>query len=147
MLTKIKNVFTRKEARTAMLADHTLTIGDKKVRVRKVTPKEFKELITVTGNIPNLVIQVMNAPEGQYVAYALAAVEAATEDFVTMTSQLTGIDEDYLHNDAAMSEVVEYLVQMVEYNNLSRMVKNVMSLLPKAAKTEATSNEVETTEV
>ncbi|MEH7541631.1 MULTISPECIES: hypothetical protein [Bacillus cereus group] len=144
MLTKIKNVFTRKEAQTAMLADHTLKIGDKKVRVRKVTPKEFKELIAVTGNIPNLVIQVMNAPEDQYAAYALAAVEAATDDFVAITSQLTGIDEDYLHHDAGMSEIVEYLVQMVEYNDLNRMVKNVASLLPKATETEATSNEATT---
>jgi hypothetical protein len=143
---KIKNVFTRKEAASAMLADHTLKIGDKKVRVRKVTPKEFKELIAVTGNIPNLIIQVMNAPEDQYAAYALAAVDAATDDFVTIASQLTGIDEDCLQNDAAMSEIVEYLVQMVEFNDLQRMVKNVMSLLPKAQKKEAMTNE-ETTEV
>ncbi|MEK4697773.1 hypothetical protein MKX31_27990 [Bacillus sp. FSL M8-0063] len=146
MLTKIKNVFTRKEAQTAMLSDDTLTLGSKKVRVRKVTPKEFKELMTVTGNVPNLVIQVMGAPEDQYVAYALAAVEAATDDFVTITSQLTGIDEDYLHNDAGMAEIVEYLVQMTKYNDLDRMVKNVMSLLPKAPTTKAKKSE-ETTEV
>lgn len=146
MLTKIKSVFTRKEAQTAMLADSTLPIGNKKVRVRKITPKEFKELMTVTGNVPNLVIQVMNAPEDQYAAYALAAIDAATDDFVAITSQLTGIDEDYLHNDASVSEIIEYLVQMTEYNDLKRMVKNVMSLLPKAAKTEATTS-VETTEV
>ncbi|MED3182062.1 hypothetical protein P4305_18830 [Bacillus thuringiensis] len=146
MLTKIKNVFTRKEAQTAMLADHTLKIGDKKVRVRKVTPKEFKELIAVTGNVPNLVIQVMNAPEDQYAAYALAAVDAATDDFVTITSELTGIDEDYIRHDAGMSEVVEYLVQMVKFNDLNRMVKNVISLLPKAKK-EATETNEETAEV
>ncbi|MCW1241936.1 hypothetical protein [Bacillus pretiosus] len=146
MITKIKNLFTRKEAQTAMLADSTLPIGSKKVRVRKITPKEFKELMTVTGNVPNLVIQVINAPEDQYAAYTMAAVDAATDDFVTITSQLTGIAEDYLHNDAGMSEIVEYLVQMTEYNDLKRMVKNVMSLLPKAPKTESTKSE-ETTEV
>ncbi|EJP81156.1 hypothetical protein [Bacillus cereus] len=148
MLTKIANIFTKKEAEKAMLAPDTLTLGSKKVRIRKVTPKEFKEMIAVTGNVPNLVIQVMSAPEDQYAMYALAAVENATDDFVTITSALTGIDEDYLHGEVGMSEVIEYLVQMVKYNDLERMVKNVISLLPKAKKTtEATETIEETTEI
>lgn len=136
MLRKITNVFTKKEAEKAMLSDDTLTLGMKKVRIRKVTPKEFKELIAVSGNVPNLVLQVVNAPEDQYAAYAIAAAEAATDDFVTITSQLTGIDADYLQSEAGISEVIEYLVQMVKYNDLERMVKNLTSLLPKAKKAE-----------
>lgn len=136
MLRKITNVFTKKEAEKAMLSNDTLTLGTKKVRIRKVTPKEFKELIAVSGNVPNLVLQVVNAPEDQYAAYAIAAAEAATDDFVTITSQLTGIDADYLQSEAGMSEIVEYLVQMVKYNDLERMVKNLTSLLPKAKKAE-----------
>lgn len=148
MLRKITNVFTKKEADKAMLAPDTLTLGTKKIRIRKVTPKEFKELIAVSGNVPNLVIQVISAPEDQYAAYAFAAVEAATDDFVTITSQLTGIDADYLQSEAGMSEIVEYLVQMVKYNDLERMVKNLISLLPKAKKTEEATETIEaTTEV
>lgn len=148
MLRKITNVFTKKEADKAMLAADTLTLGTKKVRIRKVTPKEFKELIAVSGNVPNLVIQVMSAPEDQYAAYAIAAVEAATDDFVTITSQLTGIDVDYLQSEAGMSEIVEYLVQMVKYNDLERMVKNLTSLLPKVKKAEEATETIEaTTEV
>ncbi|BCA37343.1 hypothetical protein KLI54_23660 [Bacillus thuringiensis] len=145
MLRKITNVFTKKEASKAMLAPDTLTLGMKKVRIRKVTPKEFKELIAVSGNVPNLIIQVINAPADQYAAYAIAAVEAATDDFVTITSQLTGIDVEYLQGEAGMSEIVEYLVQMVKYNDLERMVKNLISLLPKAKKTEETTETIEAT--
>lgn len=128
------NIFKRKEAEQTMLSKDTVKLGERKVRIRKITPKEFKDLISVTGNIPNLILQVMAAPEDQYAMYALAAAEASVDDFVAITSQLTQIDEDYITDQVGISEVVEYITQMVKYNDLGRMVKNVISLLPKATK-------------
>ncbi|SCV23878.1 Uncharacterized protein BCRIVMBC845_06475 [Bacillus cereus] len=133
MLSKF-NIFKRKEAEQTMLSKDTVKLGERKVRIRKITPKEFKDLISVTGNIPNLILQVMAAPEDQYAMYALAAAEASVDDFVAITSQLTQIDEDYITDQVGISEVVEYITQMVKYNDLGRMVKNVISLLPKATK-------------
>lgn len=133
MLSKL-NIFKRKEAEQSMLSTDTVKLGDRKVRIRKITPKEFKDLMSVTGNIPNLIIQVMAAPQDQYAMYALAAAEACIDDLVSITSQLTQIDEDYLSDQVGMSEIVEYVTQMVKYNDLERMVKNALSLLPKAKK-------------
>ncbi|MFB5568676.1 hypothetical protein ACE41F_26945 [Bacillus cereus] len=128
----MKTIFKRKKAKEAMQRVDTLTLGEKKVRITKITPRQYKELFSVIGNIPNLVYQVANAPEGDYRAYVLMALEVGMDDIVGIVSYLTGIEADYLHDQASFYDLTEYLVQMVEYNNIEKTLKNVASLLPKA---------------
>ncbi|HGO9416664.1 TPA: hypothetical protein ACLBZX_005159 [Bacillus cereus] len=127
----MKTFFKRKKAKEAMQRVDTLTLGEKKVRITKITPRQYKELFSVIGNIPNLVYQVANAPEDDYRAYVLMALEVGMDDIVGIVSYLTGIDADYLHDKASFYDLTEYLVQMVEYNNIEKTLKNVASLLPK----------------
>ncbi|MFL1677592.1 MULTISPECIES: hypothetical protein [Bacillales] len=128
----MKTLFKRKKAKEAMQRVDTLTLGEKKVRITKITPRQYKELFSVIGNIPNLVYQVANAPEDDYRAYVLMALEVGMDDIVGIVSYLTGIDAEYLHDQANFYDLTEYLVQMVEYNNIEKTLKNVASLLPKA---------------
>ncbi|QCY64991.1 hypothetical protein [Bacillus thuringiensis] len=127
----MKTLFKRKKAKEAMQRVDTLTLGEKKVRITKITPRQYKELFSVIGNIPNLVYQVANAPEDDYRAYVLMALEVGMDDIVGIVSYLTGIEADYLHDQASFYDLTEYLVQMVEYNNIEKTLKNVASLLPK----------------
>ena len=127
----MKTLFKRKKAKEAMQRVDTLTLGEKKVRITKITPRQYKELFSVIGNIPNLVYQVANAPEDDYRAYVLMALEVGMDDIVGIVSYLTGIEADYLHDQASFYDITEYLVQMVEYNNIEKTLKNVASLLPK----------------
>ncbi|PFJ15835.1 hypothetical protein, partial [Bacillus cereus] len=126
----MKTLFKRKKAKEAMQRVDTLTLGEKKVRITKITPRQYKELFSVIGNIPNLVYQVANAPEDDYRAYVLMALEVGMDDIVGIVAYLTGIDAEYLHDQANFYDLTEYLVQMVEYNNIEKTLKNVASLLP-----------------
>jgi len=118
----------------ALRRQGTLKLGSKSVKVEKITPRQYKELFGVIGSLPNLIMTVLRAPEEEYEAYLLSALEVGLEDFISVVSFLTGIDEEYLFDNAGLDELTEYLAKMAEHNNLSQTLKNVKSLLPKAQK-------------
>lgn len=137
-------IFKRKKAKEAMQRVDTLKLGEKTVRIKKVTPREYKEVFAVLGNIPNLVYNVAHAPEGQYQTYLLAALDVGLDDFISVISSLTGIEAEYLHDEVGLYDLTEYLAQMIEYNNLDKTLKNVMSLLPKLTAEAPTETKTET---
>lgn len=124
------------EVKKLLQREGTLKLGEKTVNIEKITPRKYKELFGLIGAIPNLIINVMRAPEDQYETYLLMALEVGLEDFVTVVSSLTGIDADYLLDNAGLDELTEYLAKMAEHNNLAKTLKNVKSLLPKMTREE-----------
>ncbi|MCS1350323.1 hypothetical protein [Mechercharimyces sp. CAU 1602] len=119
------------KAKSAMTPSDICTIGEKEVRVTKVTAKKFKEIIRVVERLPGLLLQVIRAPEHEVHAHLVAALELALDEVIAVTSILSGIEEEYLSENAGLDELVAYFIAMERHNNLSRTVKNVMSLLPK----------------
>lgn len=126
-------LFSKSTASKAMQMPETLKLGEKTVRIRKVTPAEYKALMAVIGNLPNLIVQVISAPEEERLTYILTAMEVGMDDIVNVTSLLTNIDTDYLMNEGVgFDEIVEYITQMANFNGIGKTVKNLASLLPKA---------------
>jgi hypothetical protein len=136
-------IFKRKKAKEVMQRVDTLKLGEKTVRIKKITPREYKEIFAVIGSIPNLVYNVANAPEGQYQTYLLTALDVGLDDFINVVSSLTGIEAEYLHDEVGLYDLTEYLAQMVAFNDLDKTLKNVMSLLPKLTAEATTEAEAE----
>lgn len=116
--------------------ENEVMLGDKKVKIEKVTPKKWKEIFGVIDTLPNLIIRVITAPRQDFVAYLLSAIEFGMDEIIEVVSVLTGIDRDYLHNEVGVDEIIEYFTKMAEHNNLERVLKNVKSLLPFKKPTE-----------
>jgi hypothetical protein len=119
------------QIRQAFIKANEITLGEKKVQIEKITPAMYKRIFGVVGSLPSLILTVAQAPKEQAMEYLLNAAEIGMEDIVAVTSELTGIDADYLMNETGLDDLVEYFSRMVEYNNLERLAKNVKSLLPK----------------
>lgn len=117
----LKRVFMREDE---------VMLGEKKVKIEKITPKKWKELFGVIDTLPSLIIKVLTAPQENFVAYLLSAIEIGLDEIIEVVSVLTGIDRDYLHDKVGVDEIIEYFARMAEYNNLERVLKNVKSLLP-----------------
>lgn len=117
----LKRVFTK---------ENEVMLGEKKVKIEKITPRKWKELFGVIDTLPNLIIQVITAPREDFVAYLLSAIEFGLDEVIEVVSVLTGIERDYLHDKVGVDELIEYFARMAEYNNLERVLKNVKSLLP-----------------
>jgi hypothetical protein len=127
--------------RKKFVQENEVTLGDKKVSIPKITPKRWKELFAVVDSLPNVLIQIAMAPSEDLAAYVLTGIDVTLDEMLAVTSVLTGIDKQYLNDEAGVSEVIEFFARTVEKNDLTRAVKNVKSLLPMLQSTETTENE------
>lgn len=112
------------------LSRHDLAIlGKYKASIFKLTPKQYKSLFGTIETLPNLIMTVARAPQEDKVAYVLSALEVGMDEIVSVVSELTGIDREYLNEEVGFDEIIDYLVKMVEVNRIENVVKNVKSLL------------------
>lgn len=119
---KLRGVFRDSEDR--------VTIADQVVKIEKVTPRQYRQLIEVLGAIPNIIIVLANAEDDERVPLLLNGIDVVLEDIIAVTSVLTGIEKDVLFDEAGIDELVEFFVKTFEKNNLDNLVKNFRRLLP-----------------
>lgn len=105
------------------------SLGKHKVSICKLTPKRFKSLFGTIETLPNLIITVARAPQEDKVAYILSALEVGLDEIVSIVSELTELDRDYISDEVGIDEILDYLVKMIEANRLEHVVKNVRRLL------------------
>jgi len=128
---KAKEPISSDAMRCKFIRKDTVLLGDKSATIPKLTPKKWKELFQVVENLPNLIIKVAMAPEKDFAAYAISALDIGLDEMLDITAVLTGINRQYLYENAGVPEIIEFFTQTAEKNDLSRAVKNVKSLLPK----------------
>lgn len=122
-----------------------LCIGEKPVQVGKITIAQWKRLFSTIETLPALIIDVLTAPRNEQVAYFVVAAERSLDEVIAITSVLTGIDEEYIENNADLNQLVEYFIQVAKLNDFSDIAKNVKSVLALSMK-NLTKENAETNE-
>lgn len=120
---KKSNLFKR------TLGNDELLLGDKKVAVKKLTPALWKKVFGAMDKLPGVAIQVFNAPKEDMAAYLLQAFDVVQEELIEIISLVSDIDADYLHNNAGMDELIEYVFLTIKKNRLDQTAKNLKGLL------------------
>jgi len=110
-------------------SQETLKIGDKTVHVRKITIAQWRELLDSIQAIPQLIISVISAPVSERAGFLVLALRESFDDVVRVTSVLTGIDEEYIDQNASIDELVAYYTAMAKANNFGELLKNAQSVL------------------
>lgn len=118
-----------KRARKRMLAADECMLGGKRVRVAKLTPKKWKELVRTVERLPSLVEQLLKTTSDDFYAFLVVASEIAADEVVAVVAVLSGLDEKYLEEHAGLDEIFDYFVRVYEYNNLAKLAKNIQRLL------------------
>jgi hypothetical protein len=114
--------------------DHAF-LGDKEVKIRKLTPALWKELMSVVDQLPGLILHTLMIPrDGNFNKTLLMVVHELMDDIIKIVSVLSGLDEKYLQENAGFDEIVKYLTLTFQKNDFSSVIKNVKSLLPKPEK-------------
>jgi hypothetical protein len=116
--------------KNAMRREDVVMLGEKRVKIEKLTPAKWRGLFGTIGTLPQLMANVFNAPAEDRAIFLQTAAEVGLDDLLAVTSELTGIELDYLENKVSLTEVIEYITRTAKYNDLERAVKNVLSLLP-----------------
>lgn len=112
----------------------THQLGDKKVKIRKITPALYKDLTESMDILPGILFDAFlqfhtTQDKKDVFAYILAGTSVVTDELVKVTSKLSELDEDYLMNKAGLSEMINYLYKTVKKNNLDDAIKNLLSPL------------------
>lgn len=106
-----------------------IILGGQAVRVRKVTIKQWRELFSVVGTLPQMLISVMTAPEDSRISYLLAVVEHALSDVVNVVSVLTDLEAEWIDENVAPDELMAYFIAVARVNDFGGLLKNVQSAL------------------
>jgi hypothetical protein len=125
-------VFKRKSNITS-LAEHEMYLGEKRVKIEKLTIVKWRELFGTVDKLPGLIVQVLSAPQADFYAYVITALDIAFDEIAQIVSVLSGVEVDYLTENVGVDELFEYLAKTVKRNRLDDVVKNAKSLLPKTA--------------
>jgi hypothetical protein len=124
-------LFKRKSNITA-LSENEMMLGEKRVKIEKLTIAKWRELFAVIDKLPGLIVQILSAPQDDFYAYVVTGLDIAFDEVAQIVAVLTGLDADYIENQVGVDELFDYLSRTVKRNRLEEAVKNVKSLLPKA---------------
>lgn len=119
-----------------IMRSDTVKIGGKSVKVRKITVAQWRELFTVIESLPQLLITVATAPPAERLPFLIVAIEKSLSDVVNVVSVLTGLDADWIENNAGVDELVAFFVETARVNNFGEMLKNVRGALNHAKPAE-----------
>ncbi|MGM0904268.1 MAG: hypothetical protein ACQEXB_24590 [Bacillota bacterium] len=123
-------MFNRLKTKICALNEHEMYLGDKRVRIEKLTIAKWRQLFETVDKLPGLIVQVITAPQDDYYAYVLSALDIAFEEIAQVVSVLSGVSVDYIIEHVGIDELIEYLARTVKRNRLDDVVKNAKSLLP-----------------
>jgi biotin-(acetyl-CoA carboxylase) ligase len=113
------------------LSENEMVLGEKRVKINKLTPNKWRELFEAVDKLPGIIVQIVTAPQDDFYAYVINGIDIAMDEFIHIVAILTGIDEEYIREEVGVDELFEYLARTVKKNRLDSVVKNVKSLLPK----------------
>src|SRR5690606_19058063 len=105
---------------------NTVTFGadgddPRTVKVRKIVVGQWLELFGAIQSLPQLIIGALGARPEERVGYVVVALEQSIDEVTRVVSILTGLDEEYLKQNAALDELVEYFVETAKVNNFSAL--------------------------
>lgn len=121
MLTRFKN---------KLLPENEMYLGEKRVKIEKLTIVKWRELFGTVDKLPGLIVQVLSAPSEDFYAYIISALDLAFDEIAEIVALLTGLETEFIQKNVGLDELFEYLARTVKRNRLDEMVKNVKSLLP-----------------
>jgi biotin-(acetyl-CoA carboxylase) ligase len=113
------------------LGEHEMMLGEKRVKINKLTPNKWRDLFVTVDKLPGIIVQVITAPQDDFYAYVINGLDIAMEELIHIVAILSEIDEEYIDAEVGVDEIFEYLARTVKRNRLDSVVKNVKSLLPK----------------
>ena len=133
-----KNIL-KHDAKKDLLPPDSVYLGDKIIRVRKITFEVLEQITEVLERIPYLLIKLATSQDEEFHQYLVGAMSIASDEIVKVVAILSGLEADYIKKEVGVNEIFDYLRKVMDKNDLSKTVKNVISLLQAKSQTEQTA--------
>ncbi|WP_249931493.1 hypothetical protein [Rossellomorea marisflavi] len=112
------------------LNEDEMWLGDKRVKINKLTPNRWRDLFATVDRLPGMIVQVISAPQEDFYTSVLTGLGYAADEIIEIVAVLSDLDVDYINAEVGVDEIFEYLSRTVKKNRLDSVAKNVKSLLP-----------------
>lgn len=127
-------MFNVLKSKITALNENEMYLGDKRVRIEKLTIAKWRQLFETVDKLPGLIVQILTAPQDDFYAYVISALDIAFEEVAQVVAILSGLEAEYIVEHVGIDDLFEYLARTVKKNRLDTVVKNAKSLLPIANK-------------
>jgi len=106
-------------------SNDTVVLGEKSVKVPKLTPEKYKALFERIETLPSIIVNVMSARKSDdFAATAIVGAGLALDEAVNIVAVLADVDRDYVSKHADLNEISEFIRATLEKNDLQRALKN-----------------------
>lgn len=108
-------------------------LGNKRVRVPKLTRSRLKKLTDHIGSIGDYLVKLFLTPDKDRAVFIVAAADVSIDEIYELTSILSDLPIEYLDDHAVFSECTEFLKLTWEKNDMNEALKNLGGLIPPVA--------------
>ncbi|GGG15779.1 hypothetical protein [Paenibacillus aceti] len=105
-----------------------LTIAGKQVTASKIKLMQWSELSRELHVIPRALLSALTAEKEDIPAFILVALDQSLSEIARIVSILTGIEPEDIEKNATASELIEYLSELIEINEIRSLAKKVRAL-------------------
>ncbi|MFF2886638.1 hypothetical protein [Paenibacillus sp. NPDC057967] len=108
----------------------SVMLGDKSVKIPKLTPEKYKLLFERIETLPSIIVNVLAARHsGDFVATLIVGANLTLDEAVGIVAVLSDIDAEYISKNADLAEISEFIRLTLEKNDLQRALKNFRAVL------------------
>lgn len=108
----------------------TVNLGDKSVKIPKLTPAKYKALFERIETLPQIIASILSARNsGHLVNTAVVGVGIALDEIIAVVAELAEVDAEYIANNADLNEITTFVRLTLEKNDLQQTLKNCQAVL------------------
>lgn len=108
----------------------TAILGEKVVKVPKLTPEKYKALFDQIETLPQIIVSVLGARQSDdFLSTAIVGANMALDETVNIVAVLAEVEPEYLAKNADLSEISDFIRLTLEKNDLQRALKNFRAVL------------------
>lgn len=111
------------------LRKDSVSLGNKRVQVPKLTRSKLKLLTDHIGTIGEFLVKLFLTPPESRATFIVAGADITIDEIYELTSILSGLSVDYLDEHAGLAECAEFLKLTWEKNDMNATLGNLQSLL------------------
>jgi hypothetical protein len=110
--------------------DDHVYFGDTKVEIPKLTVAKWKALFETIETLPSLIVNILAAKGSKdFTATAVVASSLALDEIVKMVSAVTGLDVEFIENNADHNDLFDFIVKIAKKNDLGEAAKKFQNAL------------------
>ncbi|MDP5274354.1 hypothetical protein [Chengkuizengella axinellae] len=108
----------------------TVKLGNKNVEIPKLTIAKWKLLFDNIQALPQIILNILAVKDTKdFSSTLIVGTGMAIDEIVGMVAVITGLDVEYIEENADINELSTFIYKTIKKNDLQESVKNFRAVL------------------